>query len=125
YSGPVCNTVSSAVQHVLNRKLNGAKPKDVVAHVVTRVVRARGKCKAVRTEELLDKNTSAKVFALAVLSAKVVTGHADLANPRNDFRRAQQSVALGALDVHLHESNVQESLLLADLRERGSRYLDS
>ena len=61
------------------RRLAGPKAVEMVAYVITRVVRARSEFKTVLDEKMLDKGTGAKVLAVALIGAKVVTGHANLA----------------------------------------------
>ena len=76
---------------------------EMVAYVVAGVVRARNELKAVLDEKMLDKGASAEVLAVTLISAKIVTGDAKVANTRHGFFGSEKSVALRAFDIHLEE----------------------
>ena len=62
---------------------------------------------------------------MALVSAKVVAGNADMLNARHGFLSAEEGVALGAFDIHLEEGNFSDAEAAAKIVEsaggRGHR----
>jgi len=76
--------------------------KDVL-HVLTWVVGAVSDLEAVLRQKLLDERAGAKLFAMALVGAKIVAGDADVADAGHDLLRSEERVAFGAFDIHFEK----------------------
>ena len=76
-------------------------------------------------KKLFNKGAGPEVRAVALVAAKIVTGHADLGNERQQTFHPEQGMALPAFDIHLQKRDLADFLLFPNLLKRRGLNLNA